>query len=73
MVSIADDVFKAAKDIAEVRHQTVDELINDISRDAFRSTPPKLRPSDGMPMLPVRDTTPVTLEFVNKLREEFGG
>jgi hypothetical protein len=73
MISIADDVFEAAKDVALVRHQTVDELITSISRDVLRPASTQLRPSEGLPTLPVRDTTPVTLEFVNELREEYGG
>jgi hypothetical protein len=51
----------------------VEELINSISRDALRPASSKLRPSDGLPALPVRDTAAVTLEFVNELREEYGG
>lgn len=71
-VILNDEAFAEVKDIAEQRHQTVDEVVAAVLRDGLKKVVLE-KTRSGIPLLPVRDTTPVTLEFVNELREEYGG
>jgi hypothetical protein len=72
-VTIDDAAFAEAMDLAQQRHQTVDEIVSTVFRDGLRKIASLEKTRSGIPLLPVRDTTPVTLEFVNELREEYGG
>jgi hypothetical protein len=71
-LTIDDDVLSAAKELAEQERKTVGEVISSLARQAMR--PPVATFShtrSGIPLLPVRpDAKPVTLELVNRLRDE---
>jgi hypothetical protein len=72
-ITIDDATFAEAQDLAEQRHQTVDQVFTSVFRDGLQKIVSFEKTRSGIPLLPVRDTTPVTLEFVNELREEYGG
>ncbi len=67
---IDDDVLAEAGELAKQRSQTVGEVISALTREALHPKQPVYVSRSGMPLLPVKDMTPVTLEFVNELRDE---
>jgi hypothetical protein len=70
-LTIDDDVLGAAKEIAYRERKTVGEVISELARRAMRPADPFVRTRNGIPLLPVRpDGRPVTLEMVNRLRDE---
>lgn len=73
-LTIDDDVLAAAKGLAARQHKTVGEVISILTRQALRPNPSRVNSRNGIPLLPVRpDATPVTLELVNRLRDELPG
>lgn len=73
-LTIDDDVLAAAKDLATRQHKSVGEVISALSRQALRPEVSGNSSRNGIPLLPVRpDATAVTLELVNKLRDELPG
>ncbi|MEW5848745.1 MAG: CopG family transcriptional regulator [Myxococcota bacterium] len=67
---IDDDVLAAARALAEQRQESIGKVISDLARQALtpRSAP---RTRNGVPLFPLRpDATPVTMELVNRLRDE---
>ncbi len=73
-LTIDDDVLEAARDLAVSQNRSLGEVISALTREALRPrTAPSFTPS-GVPHLPVRpDATPVTLDMVNRLRDETPG
>lgn len=70
-LSIDDDVLSAAKERAQLERKTVGEVISALARQAMQPTAPFSRTRNGILLLPVRpDAKPVTLELVNRLRDE---
>ncbi len=70
-LSIADDVLAAAKELADKRGKSVGEVISELARQALRPKKTAKRTRNGVPLLPVRhDSTAVTSELVNQLRDE---
>ena len=73
-LAIDDDVLALAKALAQEQSKSVGEIISALARQALQ---PRIRGDDirnGVPLLPAGDDArPVTLELVNRLREEFGG
>jgi hypothetical protein len=70
-LSIDEDVLSAAKELAARERKTVGEVISALARQAMQPATPFARTKSGIPLLPVRpDAKPVTLELVNKLRDE---
>jgi hypothetical protein len=70
-LTIDDDVLSAAKERAEQEHKTVGEVISALARQAMQPAAPFARTRNGILLLPVRpDAKPVTLELVNRLRDE---
>ena len=70
-LSIDEDVLGAAKAMAERDHKTVGEVISSYARQGMRPAASRERTRNGIPLLPLRpDGGPVTLEMVNKLRDE---
>lgn len=69
-LQIDDDVFQAAKAIAERKNRPLGEVISDLVRKSLvRPIPAATR--NGIPLLPRRpDSSIVTLETVNGLRDE---
>lgn len=70
-LTIDDDVLSAAKERAELERKTVGEVISALARQAMRPATAFARTRSGIPLLPIRpDAKPVTLELVNRLRDE---
>ena len=70
-LTIDDDVLDAAKAIAEHKNATIGEIISDLARKSLTLRVDKLEYRNGVPLLPVQpDGGIVTLEMVNKLRDE---
>lgn len=70
-LAIDDDVLAAAKGLAAREHKTVGEVISSLARQSLQPTQTAARTRNGIPLLSVRPgTVPVTLELVNKLRDE---
>lgn len=70
-LAIDEDVLGAAKEIAERDHKTLGKVISDLARQAMRPASTERRTRDGVLLLPVGpDAGPVTLDMVNKLRDE---
>ncbi len=70
-LSIDDDVLGAAKEMAAREQKTVGEVISELARQAMRPQGSFVRTRSGIPLLPLRpDAKPVTLELVNRLRDE---
>jgi hypothetical protein len=71
-LAIDDDVLAAAKHLAERERKTLGEIVSELARQSLHRTPrraPAVR--NGIPLLPVRKTAvPVTMDFVNQLRDE---
>ncbi|MBS1822609.1 MAG: CopG family transcriptional regulator [Acidobacteria bacterium] len=73
-LTIDDDVLAAAKDLASHQHKSIGEVISALSRQALQPEQPGRRSRNGVPLLVhTGDTTPVSLELVNQLRDEFPG
>ncbi len=69
-LAIDDDVLAAARDLASRQRRTMGEVISGLARQGLRpQTPPASR--GGLATIPLReDARPVTLEMVNRLRDE---
>ena len=69
-IDLEDDVLSAAKELAIKRGTTVGRVLSDLARQSLtRQTPVSTR--DGLPLFPVQSRAGVvTLEFVNRLRDE---
>jgi hypothetical protein len=73
-LSIDEDVLSAAKELAAQEQKTVGEVISALARRAMLPTEAAPKRRNGILLLPVRpDAKPVTLELVNKLRDELPG
>jgi hypothetical protein len=71
-LAIDDDILAAAKHLAERDHKTLGEVISALARQGLArgARSPKAQ-RNGIPLLPARrGATPVTLELVNRLRDE---
>jgi hypothetical protein len=70
-LAIDDDVLAAAKGLATRQHKTLGEVISALARQALRPASPHETTRNGVPLLALRaDAGPVTLELVNRLRDE---
>lgn len=70
-VTIDDDVFAAAKELAARERKSIGEVLSSLAREALRPEKQTRRKRNGIPLLPVRpDAKPVTLELVNQLRDD---
>jgi len=69
-IDLEDDVLFATKELAKKRGTTVGRVLSELARQALtRQTPVATR--DGLPLFPVQPKAGVvTLEFVNRLRDE---
>jgi hypothetical protein len=69
-LAIDDDVLAVAKAMAEQQHRSVGDVISDLARRSL-NRPQAVKERNGVPLLmPKPDTAPITLEVVNKLRDE---
>jgi hypothetical protein len=69
-VDLEEDVLLAAKEIARQRGNTVGQVLSDLARQALTRRSP-VSTKHGLPLFPVQpDAGLVTLELVNRLRDE---
>jgi hypothetical protein len=70
-LAIDDDILTAAKELADVQHTSVGVVISSLVRKALVPSQPASALRDGVPQFPVQPgSKPVTLEIVNRLRDE---
>ena len=69
-LTIDDDILQAAEEIAARKKKPLGTVISDLTRQALAPSGPPYEIRDGIPVLRVSDQRPVTLEFVNQLRDE---
>ena len=70
-LDIEEDVLLAAKELARARRSSVGKVMSELARETLTKRVPVTRSKNGWPQFPVRpDARPVTLEMVNKLRDE---
>ena len=69
-LELDDDVLESARDIARKDGSTLGKVISSLARKSLsEEVRPRVR--NGVPLLPVRkNTVPVTMELVNRLRDE---
>jgi hypothetical protein len=69
-IDLEDDVLFATKELAKKRGTTVGRVLSELARQSLtRQTPVATR--DGLPLVPVQSKAGlVTLELVNRLRDE---
>jgi hypothetical protein len=70
LLQIDDDVFAAAEDIAAVEKKSVGAVISELSRKGLSPEGPAYTIRNGIPVLNARPGVVVTMEMVNKLRDE---
>jgi hypothetical protein len=69
-LDIDEDVLLAVKSLADARQTTAGKLLSDLARQSLqpKGTPMK---RNGFTLFPIRkDGVPVTMELVNRLRDE---
>lgn len=70
-IDLDDDVLIASRDIASRRRTTMGIVVSELLRKALRDAQPAAVDEDGFVGLPKRGLAqPITVEFVNQLREE---
>lgn len=70
-LAIDDDILTAAKELADVQQTSVGAVISSLVRKALIPSQPTIASRDGVPQFPIQPgSKPVTLEIVNKLRDE---
>jgi hypothetical protein len=73
-LSIDDDILDAARELAARQQKSIGEVVSELARQALRPAASGSATPGGVPLLPVRaDATPVTLEMVNRLRDDPSG
>ncbi|MFT4184826.1 MAG: CopG family transcriptional regulator [Rhizobium sp.] len=69
-LAIDDDVLAAAKAMAEQQHRSIGDVISDLARRSL-SRPQAIKERNGIPLLtPKTGHPPITLDLVNRLRDE---
>lgn len=67
------DVLEAAKELATAGRTTAGKVLSDLARKGLRPAESQPIVRNGVPLLPPRPgSRPVTLEEVNRLRDEDG-
>jgi len=72
-LDIDDDVLTIAKSLADARQSTAGKVISEVFRKGIRPQvrQTKTRKRNGFVLMPARkDGKPVTMELVNRLRDE---
>lgn len=70
-LALDDDVLAAARDLAARQHKSLGEVISALARQALRPDQSKSTTRNGILLLAPRTVPePVTLELVNRLRDE---
>ncbi|WP_323039046.1 hypothetical protein [Gemmobacter sp.] len=69
-ISLDEDVLLAARAIAAQQRRSLGEVISELARRSL-ARPPSGAERNGIPLLTPRpDAAPVTLDLVNRLRDE---
>lgn len=69
-VDIEDDVLLAAKEIARQRGKTLGQVLSELARHSL-TRKAQVSQKHGLPLFPIQpDAGIVTLELVNRLRDE---
>ncbi|MGB9032687.1 MAG: hypothetical protein WCC27_21360 [Acidobacteriaceae bacterium] len=70
-LAIDDDVLAAAKGLAASEGKSIGEVISSLARKGLAPRNRHQKTRNGVPLLPRRpDGRPVTMELVNRLRDE---
>ena len=71
-MDIADDVLQAARELAELRGETVGALISALARKGLEAPAASAATRNGVPLLPRRTegAPKPTMKLVNALRDE---
>ena len=70
-LTIDDDILDAARELAARQNKSIGEVVSELARRALRPAVSDAVTPGGVPLLPVRaDARPVTLEMVNRLRDD---
>ena len=73
-LAIDDDVLAAARGLAEIQKKSIGEVISSLARQALHRDAPPAPTRNGVPLLqPQPGAMPVTMELVNRLRDELPG
>ncbi|TCR04864.1 hypothetical protein EDF70_102976 [Neorhizobium sp. JUb45] len=68
-LDIDDDVFEAAKKIAESEERQIGDVISELARKSL--TPLRWEMRNGVPLIPKQfGSKPVTIDIVNALRDD---
>jgi hypothetical protein len=69
-VDLEDDILFAAKELARKRSTTIGRVLSDLARQAL-TRPVSVSTKTGLPLFPIRKKAGVvTMELVNRLRDE---
>jgi len=70
-LAIDDDILAAAKELADVQQESVGTVISSLARKGLAPSQPTESVRNGVPQFPIQPgSKPVTLEIINKLRDE---
>lgn len=70
-IDLDDDVMLASRDIADRRRTTIGIVVSELLRKALGDADPLVGDEDGFVGLPKRGLAqPITVDFVNRLRED---
>lgn len=70
-LTIDDDVMAAARALAAHEVKSVGEVISQLARASLVPARSRARTRNGVPLLEVRSSTPVTSELVRQLGEDW--
>lgn len=70
-LDLDEDVLQAAKELAAARRTTMGKVLSELARQGLRPEEAQPAVRNGVPLLPPRPgARPVTLEAVNRLRDD---
>lgn len=73
-LAIDDDVLAAAKGLALIHRKSIGKVISALARQSLQPLATSHAMRNGVPLLHMKsETGPVTLDMVNKLRDELPG
>lgn len=72
-MDLDEDVLEAARQLAKSRKTSIGRVLSELARSALAPEPATRSTRNGVPLLAPRPgARPVTLELVNRLRDEPG-
>jgi hypothetical protein len=70
-LNVDEDVLMAVKSLADARKTTAGKVLSELARQSLRPKNTKVTKRNGFTLFPYKPGgTPVTLEIVNRLRDE---